>query len=54
MCEKIVVEDLVRSGVLLVEIVNGSNYSAELKTEAQERMRLNVLSVQAGRFQVGS
>ena len=42
-------DGLVRDGVLLVEIVQGSKYPREVKLEAQERMRLNVLSVQAGR-----
>ena len=48
------VDGLVRDGVLLIVIVNSSKYSAELKNEAQERMRENVLSVQAGRAHSGS
>ena len=51
---KSVVKDLVRDGVLLIEIVNSSKYSPELKREALECMRENVLSVQAGRVLVGS
>ena len=47
--EKSIVDELVRDGVLLIVIVNSSKYSAEVKLEALERMRLNVLSVQAGR-----
>ena len=43
------VDDLVRGGVLLIEIVNSSKYSTEIKKEALDRMRENVLSVQAGR-----
>ena len=49
MCEKTVVEDLVRSGVLLIEIVQSSKYPRVVQLEALERMRDNVLSVQAGR-----
>ena len=43
------VVELVRGGVLLIEIVNSSKYSPEIKQEALDRMRENVLSCQAGR-----
>ena len=48
--EKTTVKDLVRSGVLLIEVVNSPKYSPELKKAARERMRENVLSVQSGRW----
>ena len=48
------VDGLVRDGVLLIEVVNSSKYSREVKMEAQDRMRENVLSVQAGRAHSGS
>ena len=47
--EKTKIMDLLRSGVLLIEIVNSSKYSPEIKQEALDRMRVNVLSAQAGR-----
>ena len=47
--EKTKIMDLLRSGVLLIEIVNSSKYSPEIKMEALRRMCENVLSVQAGR-----
>lgn len=42
------VEELVRGGMLLVNIINSSKYTRELKNEALRRMRANVLCVQAG------
>ena len=47
-CMPVEVKDLVGKGVLLSEIISSTRYTVEVRGEALDRMRANVLNLRYG------